>query len=143
MHCPAPYARGNHYSIIAAISPSHILASWYCEGAIDGYFYSQFIEHCLVPILTPRHHLIMDNVAFHKVKEAVTRIEKTGARILYLPPYSPDLSPIEFMWSKIKSVLRKYAARTAEDFQRAISAAFYSICPLDLNHYFMHCGFKP
>ncbi len=85
----------------------------------------------------------MDNVAFHKVKEAVTQIEKTGARILFLPPYSPDLSPIELMWSKIKSVLRKYSAKTAQDFQSAIFPAFHSICSMDLNHYFKHCGFKP
>lgn len=142
LHCPTPYARGSHYSIIAAISPHKIVASWYCEGAIDGYFFSEFIKNCLVPILTPRHGLIMDNVAFHKVREAVTLIEKTGARILYLPAYSPDLSPIELMWSKIKSILRKHAARTTEAFQTAISDAFHSIHSLDLKHWFMHCGFK-
>jgi len=143
LHWPSPYARGSHYSIIAAISPHKIVASWYCDGPIEGHFFSEFIKHCLVPVLTSRHCLVMDNVAFHKVKEAVTQVEKTGARILFLPPYSPDLSPIELMWSKIKSVLRKYSAKTAEDFQSAISAAFHSICPLDLKHYFKHCGFKP
>jgi len=142
LHYPVPYARGNNYSMIAAITPYKIVGSWYCEGAIDGHFFTEFISHFLVPILTSHYGIIMDNVAFHKVKPAIELIEKTGARIFYLPPYSPDFSPIEMMWSKIKSVLRKQAARTAEVFQKAISKAFHSIKRLDLKHWFQYCGFN-
>lgn len=143
LYYPTPYARGNNYSVIAAITSEEIVGSWYCEGAIDGHFFTEFVRHFLVPILTPKHGVVMDNVAFHKVKPAVELIEKTGACIFYLPPYSPDFSPIEMMWSKIKSVLRKYAARTVEAFQQAISIAFHSIQKLDLIHWFKHCGFRP
>lgn len=137
-----PYARGNNYSMIAAITPKKIVGSWYCEGAIDGHFFTEFIKHFLVPMLTPNHGVVMDNVAFHKVKPAVELIQNTGAQIFYLPPYSPDFSPIEMMWSKVKAVLRKQAARTADAFQKAIAKAFYSIQNLDLKNWFIHCGFK-
>jgi transposase len=132
LYYPVPYHRGSKYSIIGAISYQKIVASLYCEDSINGDIFSEFIEQCLVPILEPRHHVIMDNVAFHKIEKAENLIKATGANIIYLPPYSPDLSPIELMWSKIKTVLRKYAARTADCFQQAISEAFYSITSSDL-----------
>lgn len=139
---PKPFHRGSKYSIISAISPKKIVASLYCNGSIDGDLFSGFIEHCLAPELTPRHKVMMDNVAFHKVKKAEELIKETGAMILYLPPYSPDLSPIEMMYSKIKSILRKCAARTAETFQDAISAAFYAIKEKELVNWFAACGYR-
>jgi transposase len=142
LHCPRPYHRGSKYSIISAISTKRIVASIYCEDSIDGDIFTSFIETCLVPELATRHKVIMDNVAFHKVKTAEELIKGTGAELIYLPPYSPDLSPIELMWSKIKCILRKYAARTAEDFQQAISTAFHSINSADLHGWFKHCGYR-
>ncbi len=142
LHCPRPYHRGNKYSIISAISLKKIVASIYCENSIDGEFFSGFVKTCLVPELGPQHTIIMDNVAFHKIKAVEEIIKETGAKIIYLPPYSPDLSPIELMWSKIKSVLRKYGARTAETFQQAIHAGFTSITSSDLFGWFKHCGYK-
>lgn len=142
LYCPRPYCRGSKYSIISAISSTSIVASLYCEGSIDGELYAGFIEKCLAPELTSAHKVILDNVAFHKVKEAEDLIRATGAEIIYLPPYSPDLSPIELMWSKIKSVLKKYAARTAESFLQAIKAGFESVTVDDLTHWFRHCGYR-
>jgi len=141
LFCPRPYHRGNKYSIISAISPKKIVASIYCEGSVDGELYSGFIEKCLAPELTENHKLILDNVAFHKVKNAENLIKATGAEIIYLPPYSPDLSPIELMWSKIKALLKKNAARTAETFLEAISSAFHAVNPDDLANWFKHCGY--
>jgi|688.fasta_scaffold1308241_1 transposase len=137
-----PYHRGNKYSIISAISIEKIVASIYCENSVDGEIFSGFIEQCLVPHLESRHKIIMDNVAFHKIKEVEELVKKTGAEIIYLPPYSPDYSPIELMWSKIKNYLRKYAARTSETFQTAMNYAFNTINPNDLKGWFSHCGYE-
>ncbi|MFN7097173.1 MAG: transposase [Gammaproteobacteria bacterium] len=142
LHCPTPYHRGSKYSIISAISTEKIVASLYCENSIDGEIFSSFIENRLVSVLQTRHKVIMDNVAFHKVKEAEELIKATGAQLIFLPPCSSDLSPIELMWSKIKCVLRKFAARTAENFQRALSAAFHSVNSNDLLGWFEHGGYR-
>lgn len=139
---PTPYHRGNKFSLISAISTEKVVASLYFEESIEGELFSGFVEHCLCKTLEPRHKLIMDNVAFHKVKRAEELIKATGAEIIYLPPYSPDYSPIELMWSKIKSVLRAKAARTCEEFQEAINAAYHSICTSDLTGWFKHCGYE-
>lgn len=139
---PTPYHRGNKYSIIGAISIKKIEAGMYCEGSVDSEVFTNFVEKSLVPVLNKNKVLIMDNVAFHKVKHIEKLILDTGAKILYLPPYSPDLSPIENMWSKIKSVLRKMAARTAEEFKKAIAIAFKSVSSSDLAGWFKHCGYS-
>ena len=138
---PKPYHLGNKYSIISTISTQKIIASLYCSDSIDGDIFTTYLEQCLVPILEPRHKIIMDNVAFHKVRKVAEIINHTGAEIIYLPPYSPDLSPIELMWSKIKSILRKFAARTQETFQHAIKTAFQSIQSIELERWFKHCGY--
>lgn len=84
----------------------------------------------------------MDNVAFHQVDGVKEAIEKRGARLVYLPPYSPELNPIEPMWGKIKHYLRKASARTFQDFKKAIKTAFEMINKTDLQHWFKHCGYK-
>jgi transposase len=138
---PKPYHLGNKYSIISTISTQKIIASLYCSDSIDGEVFTTYIEQCLAPTLEPRHKIIMDNVAFHKVSRAAEIIKNTGAEIVYLPPYSPDLSPIELMWSKIKSILRKLAARTEETFHNAIKTAFQSVQAVELAGWFKHCGY--
>jgi transposase len=136
-----PYHLGNKYSIISTISTQRIIASLYCSDSIDGDIFTTYIEQCLAPTLESRHKVIMDNVAFHKVGRAGEVIKNTGAEIIYLPPYSPDLSPIELMWSKIKSILRKFAARTEETFHNAIKIAFQSVQAVELEAWFKHCGY--
>lgn len=138
---PKPYHLGNKYSIISTISTQKIMASLYCSDSIDGEVFSTYIEQCLAPMLEPRHKIIMDNVAFHKVSKAAGIIKKIGAEIIFLPPYSPDLSPIELMWSKIKSILRKFAARTEETFHKAIKTAFQCVQQVELKRWFKHCGY--
>jgi transposase len=137
-----PYERGNKYSIMSAISSEKIVTSLYCEDSIDGNIFENFIEQCLVPQLKPMHKLIMDNVPFHKIKSVEKMIQATGAEIIYLPPYSPDLSPIELMWSKIKAILKKHAAPTADIFQNAMHEAFHAVKLSDLQGWYRHCGYK-
>jgi transposase len=84
----------------------------------------------------------MDNVAFHQISGVEEAIEKMGATLIYLPPYSPDLNPIELMWSKIKGYLRITSARDLKKFKTAIKIAYENIEQTDLNNWFSHCGYQ-
>ena len=136
-----PYARGHAYSVLSAIGLDEIKASLYGEWAVNGEIFTAFIISCLVPMLKKGDIVIMDNVNFHKNKSALEAIEAVGAQVKFLPPYSPDFSPIENMWSKIKSILRKLAPRTDKAFKKAISAAFKAVTESDLQGWFQHCGY--
>jgi len=139
---PKPHARGNYYSLIGAIGLDAVKAALYGKWATNGVTFLTFIRECLVPTLETGDIVLMDNVSFHKsvgVKEA---IESVGATLVLLPPYSPDFSPIENMWSKIKSILRKLAPRTEKQFKKAVSVAFSSITKKDLAGWFKHCGYS-
>ena len=136
-----PYPRGHAYSLLSAVGLGNVKASLYGEWSVNGEIFLAFIEKCLVPNLKKGDIVIMDNVSFHKIAGATALIESVGATVKYLPPYSPDFSPIENMWSKLKSVLKKYAPRTPKAFNRAIRKAFESISADDLKGWFKHCGY--
>lgn len=138
---PVPAGHGPKLSMIGAISVEEIVAAMYGEWSTDSDIFVTFIEKCLVPKLTAGKIVLLDNVAFHKNKRVREAIEATGAKIKFLPSYSPDFSPIENMWSKIKSVLRKFSPRTLDDFKKAIKKAFTSISTNDLLGWFRHCGY--
>jgi len=138
---PCPYARGSKYSIISAISSCEVMAALYTSGSVDSQIFLHFLEYSLGPNLKPKQTVILDNVSFHKVKGVKELIESTGAKVLYLPPYSPDLSPIENMWSKIKSYLRKLSARCDKTFKEAIKIAFIAIQKADLFGWYKNCGY--
>lgn len=137
-----PYPRGNKYSIIGAVSISEITAALYTESSVDGEIFLNFIENYLAPKLKTEQLVILDNVSFHKVKGVKEIIESVGAKVIYLPPYSPDLSPIEHMWSKIKAYLRKSAARCHDTFKAAMKTAFTAVQPSDLKGWYSNCGYK-
>lgn len=139
--CSCPYFRGSKYSIISAISIREITAALYMEGSINGEIFLHYIENYLAPQLKSEDCVILDNVSFHKVKGVKELIEAVGARVVYLPPYSPDLSPIEHMWSKIKSYLRKLAARSESTFKNAMQAAFLAVQGSDLKGWYKNCGY--
>jgi transposase len=138
---PVPFDRGNTFSMIGAISTQKVEAAVYGEWATDSTIFLGFIETLLVPQLRPSHIVIMDNVKFHLQKAVKEAIEATGANVLFLPAYSPDLSPIEPMWSKIKSILRKLAPRTVKEFKKAVRFAFKQINKNDLINWYKHCGY--
>jgi transposase len=137
----APFNKGNKITMIGAISFERVETALYSEGSANGELFLKFIKECLCPLLQPRHVVVMDNVAFHKVKGINEAITAIGAKLIYLPPYSPDLNPIEMMWSKIKCFLRKMATRTFDDFNRAIKNAFKNIVQTDLQGWFKHSGY--
>lgn len=138
----APYARGSKYSIISAISMTEVTATLYTEGSVDGHIFCHFLQKYLIPKLNPKQYLILDNVSFHKMQSVKNLVEAVGAQVLFLPPYSPDLSPIELMWSKIKSQLKKLAARCDTTFKYAMQQAFLSVQQSDLCHWYKHCGYN-
>ena len=113
---PKPHARGNYYSLIGAIGLDEVKAAFYGKWSTNGPIFLTFVQDCLVPNLRPGDIVLMDNVSFHKAIEVEKAIQSAGAELKFLPPYSPDFSPIENMWSKIKSTLRKLAPRTERQF---------------------------
>ncbi len=139
---PIPFAHGPQFSMIGAISVNKVEAALYGEWATNGDIFHAFIENNLLPQLKPKHTVIMDNVKFHLQARIRETIESTGAKIVFLPPYSPDLNLIENMWSKIKNTLRKLAPRTTKNFKQCIKVAFDEIAKTDLVEWFKHYGYE-
>ncbi len=118
-----------------------VVGAMYGEWATDSLAFLTFVQTMLVPQLRPGHIVIMDNVNFHKHRQVEEAIERAGARLLFLPPYSPDLSPIELMWSKLKHYLKKKVARTMADFHQALLEAFETLTEYDFEAWFDDCGY--
>jgi len=138
---PVPYQRGCQITMMGAISVEKIEAAMYGDWSANGDIFLNFLERWLCPILHDEHVVVMDNVRFHQVTGVEELIKSKGARVVYLPPYSPELNPIEEMWSKIKFILRKLSARTFLDFKHAIKIAFESVNSNDLTGWFRHAGY--
>jgi len=100
-----------------------------------------FVGQVLGPALRPGDVVVMDNLPAHKVAGVREAVEARGARVLYLPPYSPDLSPIERMWSKVKKLLRDAAARTQQALEAAIAKALDAVTSDDARNWFRGCGY--
>jgi transposase len=138
---PVPYDRGPKLSMISAISIQGVEAALYGEWSTNGEIFLTFIETQLVPKLKPNHWVVMDNIKFHLQASVAKAIESKGAKVIFLPPYSPDFSPIENMWSKIKNTLRRLAPRSLKAFKKAIRIAFEGISKNDLMNWYKFCGY--
>jgi transposase len=112
------------------------------EGATDTAVFQAYVRSILVPTLRRGDVVVMDNLAPHKNELTLKLIEAAGATVRFLPAYSPDLNPIEMMWSKIKALLRAAEARTADQLQHAIAHALRSVTPTDAAHWFAACGYS-
>jgi transposase len=112
------------------------------EGATDTEVFRAFVQQCLVPTLRPGDLVVMDNLAPHKSEPTLALIRAAGAEVLFLPAYSPDLNPIEKMWSKVKNSLRTAKARTPDALLAAIAAAFASVTAQDALGWFASCGYN-
>ena len=110
-------------------------------GAIDGAMFLMYIEEMLAPTLREGDIVVMDNLPAHKVKGVREAIEAKGAELRYLPPYSPDLNPIEMMWSKVKHLIRKAKARKVRPLYRAIGQALRAVTAEELANYYADCGY--
>ena len=123
-------------TILGAMSVRGMIATMTIEAATDGEIFLAYLDHMLCPALRAGDVVVMDNLSSHKVAGVRERIEHAGAELLYLPPYSPDLNPIEKAWSKLKQYLRATKARTPEQLQQAIAAALKTITPQDARAWF-------
>jgi transposase len=137
-----PASHWKTLTILGAMSCSGLLATMTVEAPTDGDVFFAYLEQVLCPQLQPRQVVVMDNLSTHKVAGVRERIEACGARLLYLPPYSPDLNPIEKCWSKLKQVLRSLQARTLEALEQAIAEAIRTISPDNAQAWFRHAGYS-
>lgn len=134
-----PGKRGKNVTMIGAIALSGVIAALTFQGGTDGLAFKTFVAEVLVPNLWEGACVVMDNFSSHKVEGIAAMIAAAGARLVYLPPYSPDFSPIENFWSKVKQSLRSAAARTYETLDQAITDAFADVSLTDIRHWFVHC----
>jgi transposase len=137
----ARYQRGNFIAILGAISLKGIESLSYTNGPGNTEVFGCFIENYLCPMLTSKHVVVIDKVPFHKAEKIKNMIKTTGAKLIYSSPYSPEFNPIEQMCSKVKSSLRKFAARTKTEFHRAIIKALKSITQSNLFGWFKHAEY--
>jgi transposase len=127
-------------TMVSAIRCTQIAASLVFDGATDAMAFDTYVEQVLVPTLQPGDVVVMDNLSSHKIESILAKIRATGAEVLHLPPYSPDLNPIEKVWSKVKAYLRKVGARTRETLWNALADALATVTASDLQGYFASCG---
>lgn len=138
----APHGHWQTSTFLAALRQDEITAPCVIDGAINGETFLAYVQQSLVPTLTPGDIVIMDNLSSHKVVGVRQAIEAAGAMLLYLPPYSPDLNPIEQLFAKLKALLRKAAARTFETLVAAIAAALGAFTPGECANYFANAGYS-
>jgi len=137
-----PHGHWKTTTLIAALDARGICCSTVVDGAINADVFEAFIEQVLVPVLRPGDVVAMDNLSSHKRHRARELIASAGATVLFLPPYSPDLNPIENIFAKVKQHLRSLACRTREALWNAMQWVLDQITPSDAANCFEHCGYS-
>jgi transposase len=132
---------GANITLVASMSAEGMGPSLAVEGATTREVFEAYLEHLLVPALRPGQVVVMDNLSSHKGSHVRQLIEARGCKLLYLPPYSPDLTPIEEAFSKVKALLQSFAARTREALVEAMGAALNAITARDVRDFFAHRGY--
>lgn len=136
-----PQNRGENVTMVAALGLGGVSAPMTVNGAVDGEVFLAYVREVLAPTLCEGEIVVMDNLSAHGVAGVREAIEAQGARLEYLPPYSPDYNPIEKCWSKIKTYLRRVKARTREALEAALKEALMTITEADARAWFAHCGY--
>ena len=137
-----PGYSGAHYTVVATLGIAGVSAPFMFEGAMNKDIFEMYLEQVLIPDMQPNEVLILDNLSAHKLADLDVRLAEHGIRAIFLPPYSPDLNPIEKCWSKVKTALRAAKARTFDALVEAIKLAFDSVSFEDALHWFAHSGFS-
>ena len=136
-----PHGHWRATTFIAGLRQTGILAPLVLDGPMTGLAFRAYVEQCLAPALAPGDVVVLDNLAAHKVDGVRQAIAAAGASILYLPPYSPDLNPIEQLFAKLKALLRQAAARTKDQLW-SIMGRLLDACPTtECSNYLRHCGY--
>lgn len=138
-----PHGHWQTTTMLAAIRIEGVIpeACLALEGPMTGVVFRQYVQQMLTPTLRPGDIVVMDNLASHKVKGVREAIEAAGAELWYLPPYSPDLNPIERMWSKVKALIKKTKARVQTTLYDAIGRALQAVESSELTHYYAAAGY--
>lgn len=136
-----PHGRWKVTTILGALGTAGMQAGMTIETSTDADIFQVFVEQVLGPTLRAGQVVVMDNLSAHKQERVRELIEARGCQLQYLPPYSPDLTPIEAAWSKVKTHLRAWKARTQEALEAGVSTALKAITAQDARGYFGHCGY--
>ena len=137
-----PHGRWKTMTFLAALRHDRIDAPWVLDGPINGESFRTYVEKVLVPTLQPGDIVVMDNLGSHKGKAVRQAIRSANAKLFFLPKYSPDLNPIEQIFSKLKHLLRKAAARTPETICQAIGQALGAFAPHECTNCFKNAGYE-
>ena len=137
--CLRQFYKGRKMTLIGAIKKEGVVATRLIENSMRGKDFQSFIEMDLIPKLTRGDVIIMDNLIIHKMEGIKELIEEKGARIEYLPPYSPDFNPIEMMWSVIKAFVRLYCTRGITALEKLIDIGLYLISSSSFRNWFAKC----
>jgi transposase len=136
-----PRNHGKNTTLVAALTPDGLREPWLIEGAMDTATFEWYIREQLAPTLRPGQVVVLDNLSAHKAATIREAIEARGCELLFLPPYSPDFTPIEQAFSKLKAILRGLGARTREALEEAVRLAIEAITSADATAWFAHAGY--
>src|SRR3954468_7706196 len=136
-----PHGHRKTSSFIGCLSEDGMIAPYVLDGAVNAELFVAYVEQVLVPTLQLNDIVMMDNLPVHKVPAVRKAIEAAGAQLLFLPPYSPDLNPIEMVFAKMKAVLRREAIRSVDALWRALGSIANAITPTECANYIRHCGY--
>ena len=139
--CSVPHGHWHTTTFLCGLRTTGLVAPLVLDGAIDGDAFLAYVEQFLVPALKTGDTVVLDNLSSHKVDGVREAIEAAGAALLYLPPYSPDLNPIELAFSKLKRLLREAATRSVEELWTTIGKLLERFGPAECANYIRHCGF--
>ena len=137
-----PHGHWKTTTFVAALGACGMVAPMVVDGAMTGDLFTAYVEQVLVPALRPGDVVVMDNLAAHKRPTVRRAIERAGCTLLLLPPYSPDLNPIELAFSKLKSLLRKAGKRTVDGLWEFLGQALDAFSPPECLNYMRHCGYN-
>lgn len=138
----APFGSWGTQTLIAGLGPSDLVAPWVIKGAMDGPAFVAYIRDVLIPEIEPGTAVVLDNLATHRNKEAEALLRAHGCWFLFLPPYSPDLNPIEMAFSKLKALIRKAAARTFDELWRAVGHVCDLFSEEECYNFFEAAGYR-
>jgi transposase len=136
-----PRNHGKNTTLVLALTPDGVQAPWLIEGAMDSATFEWYITDGLGPLLRPGQVVVLDNLSAHKAERIREALAARGCELLFLPPYSPDFTPVEQAFSKIKAILRRLGARTREVLQEAVRLALEAITRDDVVAWFTHAGY--
>lgn len=137
-----PCSHWQTHTVVAALRPTELTATAVFDGPIDNETFRAYIEQILVPTLQPGDVVVLDNLSAHKQPEVRAAIERAGARLRFLPPYSPDFNPIEQAFAKLKAFFRAFRPRTFDDVSDLLAAALGLFLPDECANYVRHCGYR-